>query len=486
MKIGLACLLGLSVVWLLLVQREEVPQEESRLPKGLLRMGIWLYRRKERLQQFWDKGFETAGKENAQYRKYQAGHIDGWSAAEYEARQAEQLALAWIVLPLSCLLALAAAMQRQSFLTDGADGQMLLRPDQWNRSEAYEFYVDGLGDAQKLEVTIDGTMLQRPEELLQEKADSLTDRILGENESLEQVYRNLNLVEELDGVIEVTWRSEQPELINSLGIVENRELEQPELAQLWATLTYGEARLIREIPVRIMPAVRDAQYYREWLLAELQRRNEEFREEKEILLPKTAGETALEYHTEPDRTPLYLLLLGVVLAVCLSLRYGQQIESDYRKRNRMLQKEYGSIVSQLAILLQCGLPVRNCWQRMIQAYEREKTSKRGEISFAYEEMLLTHRQIMSGMQESRAYLEFGNRCEIYQYRRLGMLLEQTVRQGSSGLAQLLENEAFQAMEERKNLARKRAAEAETKMMIPMFLMLGIVIVIVMVPALMTM
>ena len=54
-----------------------------------------------------------------------------------------------------------------------------------------------------------------------------------------------------------------------------------------------------------------------------------------------------------------------------------------------------------------------------------------------------------------------------------------------GLCELLEQEAADAMEERKTLARKLGEEAGTKMLMPLILMLGIVIAIIMVPAMLS-
>ena len=48
--------------------------------------------------------------------------------------------------------------------------------------------------------------------------------------------------------------------------------------------------------------------------------------------------------------------------------------------------------------------------------------------------------------------------------------------------QLLEQEVSDAFEERKNLAKKSGEEAGTKMLFPMMMMFGIIIVIIMVPA----
>ncbi len=53
---------------------------------------------------------------------------------------------------------------------------------------------------------------------------------------------------------------------------------------------------------------------------------------------------------------------------------------------------------------------------------------------------------------------------------------------NQGLTNLLQREAQEAFEERKNMAKKLGEEAGTKLMIPLFLMLAVVFVIVTVPA----
>lgn len=68
------------------------------------------------------------------------------------------------------------------------------------------------------------------------------------------------------------------------------------------------------------------------------------------------------------------------------------------------------------------------------------------------------------------------------YRKLGMLLSQNLRKGTKGLSQILQKEAAIAFEERKGIAKRLGEEAGTKLLGPMFLMLGIVLIIIIVPA----
>ena len=53
------------------------------------------------------------------------------------------------------------------------------------------------------------------------------------------------------------------------------------------------------------------------------------------------------------------------------------------------------------------------------------------------------------------------------------------------MSELLEKEAVEAFEEQKNIAKQFGQQASTKLLLPMVMMLGIVIVVVTVPAFMS-
>ncbi len=91
-------------------------------------------------------------------------------------------------------------------------------------------------------------------------------------------------------------------------------------------------------------------------------------------------------------------------------------------------------------------------------------------------------QIGSGQSEGRAYSEFGRRCGLQAYLKLSTLLEQSQKNGSRQLRQALELEMVSAFEQRKNLAKKLGEEAGTKLLLPLFMMLGVVMVMIVVPA----
>ena len=62
------------------------------------------------------------------------------------------------------------------------------------------------------------------------------------------------------------------------------------------------------------------------------------------------------------------------------------------------------------------------------------------------------------------------------------MLSQNLKKGTKGLTSLLNQESDHAFEDRKNFAKQLGEEAGTKMLIPMFLMLAVVLVMIVVPA----
>nr|WP_269141956.1 type II secretion system F family protein [Lientehia hominis] len=143
--------------------------------------------------------------------------------------------------------------------------------------------------------------------------------------------------------------------------------------------------------------------------------------------------------------------------------------------------DYPELVSKFTVLVQAGMTTRNVWERMVREYEGKK-DKGQKSRYAYEEMRITWNQMKNGVYESAAYEEFGRRCGLHSYLKFGALLEQNLRQGTTGLAVRLKKEAEEAFENRKNVARRLGEEAETKMMLPMFMMLFVVLTVIMVPA----
>lgn len=314
-------------------------------------------------------------------------------------------------------------------------------------------------------------------------AEELSAQITGGNESLEQVQSRLELVTWLDKYgISVRWQPDDTELISASGEVFNSGC--PESGRetfLTATLKAGEYAEDYIYRVNVLPPGR-TQEEKELAAFEnfLMEKEEEQKYSEVFILPEEFEGKTLTYSADRGRSSLMFPLLGILAAILLPLKDRQREQEAKKKRECQMMMDYSEILSRLVVFLGAGLPVRKAWAKIVEDYRRteEKAGKRA----AYEEMAAAYYLMQRGVPEIQAYSEFGNRCRVLPYRKLAGILEQNVKNGSKSLTPVLEAEMEAAFEQRKNLARRLGEEASTKLLLPLFMMLLIVMVMITVPA----
>ena len=314
-------------------------------------------------------------------------------------------------------------------------------------------------------------------------AEELSAQIAGGNESLEQVQSRLELVTWLDKYgISVRWQPDDTELISASGEVFNSGWqEKGRETFLTATLKAGEYAKDYIYRANVLPPGR-TQEEKELAAFEnfLMEKEEEQKYSEVFILPEEFEGKTLTYSADRGRSSLMFPLLGILAAILLPLKDRQREQEAKKKRECQMMMDYSEILSRLVVFLGAGLPVRKAWAKIVEDYRRteEKAGKRA----AYEEMAAAYYLMQRGVPEIQAYSEFGNRCRVLPYRKLAGILEQNVKNGSKSLTPVLEAEMEAAFEQRKNLARRLGEEASTKLLLPLFMMLLIVMVMITVPA----
>ena len=112
--------------------------------------------------------------------------------------------------------------------------------------------------------------------------------------------------------------------------------------------------------------------------------------------------------------------------------------------------------------------------------------KGGERRYVYEEVLTAYQEMTNGASEAASIEHFGKRCRQLCYLRYASIINQNMKKGTEGFIALLEAEAADAFEKRKEWSRQLGETAGTKLLLPMMLMFGIVISIIIMPAFMAM
>lgn len=288
------------------------------------------------------------------------------------------------------------------------------------------------------------------------------------------------------GRVLAEWAFDNYDLMDCEGNVIGAEIpEQGTPVNAAVELQCGESVVWEELAFVVFPAAADEKTELLALLEkEFQRQGEQAGAEY-ITLPETVGKYRLEWKEKRNTTAIEILLLGLVLAAIMPALEKSRQEECEKKRRKLLELEYPDMVGKMALLLGAGMTSLAAWKKISAAYEKKRKTGRCPQMPAYEEMLIISHEIESGIGEQRGYEEFGNRCGLSCYRRFAGILAQNIKKGSAGLSQILEKEAENAFEERKRMARKCGEEASTKLLAPMLLMLGIVIMILVVPAIAT-
>ena len=204
--------------------------------------------------------------------------------------------------------------------------------------------------------------------------------------------------------------------------------------------------------------------------------------ENMLSLPTEIDGQRIYYSEHEDRSYLLLPLLGVIAAMAIYMRQGQARRTEKKQREALLMLDYSELVSKLMVYIGAGLTVRNALETISQHFDALIARSIKEDRPLYQELRTMVIQFRRNMPESEIYLSFGRRVNLKPYTKLVSLIEQNRMNGARNLRAMLELEMEDAFEQRKTTARRLGEEAGTKLLLPLFIMLGIVMIIVIVPA----
>lgn len=352
---------------------------------------------------------------------------------------------------------------------------------------SYSFYVDGLAEeAIPIEISLGEQKMSEEQgnQILWQAAELLCERAKGDNPSFGEVRTDLKLPDELPEYgLTVSWISERPEVLSSMGIVRGEEVsETGERVYLKAVLSNGIFEETVELPVTIFPQEESVQ---DRFKKELEAAALSAQMEVNVELPHEFEGRMLSYRNAEQAGNEILLALGALAAGILYVKEKADEKRQKEKRESSLLLDYSEVLSRFVVLTGAGYTIRQAWKKMVLDYEKklERGAKREKPVYA--EMRTILNQMETGIPELQAYGNFGRNCGLRCYVRFASLLTNNLYTGGKNLRNLLEEEVEAAFEQRKDLARRLGEEASTKLLIPLFLMLGVVMMMIVSPAFLT-
>jgi hypothetical protein len=355
------------------------------------------------------------------------------------------------------------------------------------RPEAHEESKEILLKAGKLEDVF--LMEIEPVQLTWEEADKqvsllseeLRTSILRENESLEQVEKDLFLPDYVEGYpFELVWKSDDEQLIDDLGTVNRSGLQEDKLVELTVSFFYKDWMWEERFAVLVQKEVltQEEQYSRE-LEQFLKKAEALTRESKEWELPSSfEGEEIYYQEEQKNQNVLWLLLLMIASAGAIWIGKDQDIHNLRSKRRELFQKEYVAFVESLSLYISAGINLQQALQFCTRDYVKRKTAD----NVLRTALIEYQKDIKNGIGFWEAIQRLVTTADDLEYRKLAGLLNQGMLNGAQGLAVILEKEVMKVREEKRRQSKVGGERISTALLAPMMLQLGVVIALIMIPA----
>ncbi len=372
-------------------------------------------------------------------------------------------------------------------LADTGDGKVdgrnrIRRQEPGGDGEAIELETQIAGQKQKVTVEV-APRKYTVEEIQAEFTRAkqyVQETYLGSNDVPDRITHDLQLETELPGsAVQLEWQTDSTRLIEESGAIHWDQIEEETAVEITAVFQYQEEQETLPLQLTLYPPeyTEQEKLWKSWekerdLLAE-QTETGEY-----LQLPEKIHEEEVQYQETHPAIWKYLLIGAGIGVLMIPLFLESRIRQEVARRDREMLMDYPEVIEQYILLIGAGMTIRGAWTRIASDYLSMRQKGQQDYRFVYEEMLVTMRELNSGMSELRAYELFGKRTGILSYMKFSTLLMQNLRKGSNDLLHILEYEAMDAFRQRKEQAKTLGEEAGTKLLMPMMLMLLVVLMMI--------
>lgn len=312
--------------------------------------------------------------------------------------------------------------------------------------------------------------------IIEDSKQNIIDEMLGENRSADYVTKPLNLINTYgDNGISIEWEIDRDDIVDYEGNIINSVSESGEKVTLTATISIRDMAVVENIELNVFPGE-----YDENIQNYLQHYIDDYdATDKNIKLPQEVDGETVEFYDPKEEQVMPILIIGIIMGIVAFVLKDNDLEKNMKKRDRQLVADYSEIINKILLYSKTGIAMKSAWEKTVQSCGNKKDH------YVYKEMNLTLMKIKSGVSEQIAYEQFGRRCGLHSYIRFSNIINQNLKRGTANMTVALKAELNNALLERKNNALKIGEEAGTKLMGPMIIMLIVGLVMIVVPALMS-
>ena len=332
-------------------------------------------------------------------------------------------------------------------LGDSEDVNLVIAPKEYSKEEAYKVFA--------------------------KRKDECIKHMLKDNESVDDIRSNINLegMEYNDGVV-ACWNV-QGDSIDVDGSI-NRDGDVVS-CDLILTMSYKEWKKEYKVPLAITGSKESLQSVIQKYIDDQDKTN------AYVTLPEEIGDEKISFKEEESPVWIIVLIGGVIYAFAMFFIRDLEIKDKLRDRHEEMISDYPELLNKFVLLLRAGLGNVKALERIVLEYE-----KQGNYRYAYEEIKYMLDRIRLGEGEEKAYENYAKRCNEICYSKFAGMLSENLKRGNLNMKESLNDELNRAWKERENILRIKGERVGTKLVNPMILILIVTLVMIIVPAFMSM
>ena len=320
------------------------------------------------------------------------------------------------------------------------------------------------------------------EELVENVVEYIYAELPGENESIDEISKPINMVTSYpeNEEVSIEWVTDEDGYVDSRGNIDEFPRDGDKVIELLAIISCHGYEATVPINICLLQKVKsDKESLEEQIQLFVDVQNED-KNKQTIELPKEIDGLRLSYQSEDNHLKrMTLLVMSFVASGVLIFGKDYDDRKKAKKLREGMEKEYSHIISKLVLLMKSGMSIARAWRKIaLDGYEREY----GERN-VYEMMVCSVREMDSGVAFQTSVKNFAIKTQCESYIRLITYINQNISKGTDTILHTMELEMMKSANDRKNAILEMGEKAGTKMVFPMTVLLIIVLGITIVPGL---
>ncbi len=169
--------------------------------------------------------------------------------------------------------------------------------------------------------------------------------------------------------------------------------------------------------------------------------------------------------------------VAFICLIAVPILLDKSLKDKIQEKRLSIQIDFPEFVNKLLLLVNAGLTINKAWEKIVEDNRKDTP--------LYRELTITMSEIRAGKGEAQAYEEFARRCKIKEVIKCVSIIVLNLKKGGTQVVPALREQADDCWELRKAAAKQQGEKASSKLMIPMAIMLIGIIMVVVLPAILS-